>query len=67
MSQVKGRKIKVLISNEQTISPVTTRLQDAARAAGIPVVLVTETMPSGSRYQDWMLGQLTALERALGK
>jgi zinc/manganese transport system substrate-binding protein len=66
-SQVKGKKIKVLIYNEQTVSAVTTKLQDEAKAAGIPVVPVTETMPSAVNYQDWMLSQLTVLERALGK
>ncbi len=66
-NQVKGRRIKVLIYNEQTISPITSRLQDEAKAAGIPIVPVTETMPSAVNYQDWMLSQLTALERALGK
>jgi zinc/manganese transport system substrate-binding protein len=66
-SQVKGKKIKVLIYNEQTVSPITTRLQDEAKAAGIPVVPVTETMPSALSYQTWMLSQLAALERALGK
>jgi zinc/manganese transport system substrate-binding protein len=65
-AQVKARKIRVLIYNEQTISPITTRLQDDARAAGIPVVPVTETMPSGMNYQEWMLSQLAVLEKALG-
>jgi zinc/manganese transport system substrate-binding protein len=64
-NQVKGRKIKVLIYNEQTVSAITTRLQDEAKAAGIPVVPVTETMPSAMNYQDWMMSQLTALEGAL--
>jgi len=66
-SQVKRKMIKVLIYNEQTVSSVTTKLQEEARAAGIPVVPVTETMPSAMNYQNWMLSQLTALERALGK
>ena len=66
-NQVKGKKIKVLIYNEQTVSAVTTKLQDEAKAAGIPVVPVTETMPSALNYQNWMMSQLTALERALGK
>jgi zinc/manganese transport system substrate-binding protein len=66
-SQVKGKKVKVLIYNEQTVSPITTRLQDEAKAAGIPVVPVTETMPSALNYQNWMLSQLAVLERALGK
>ena len=66
-SQVKRKKIKVLIYNAQTVSSVTTKLQDEARAAGIPVVPVTETMPAAMNYQNWMLSQLTGLERALGK
>ena len=66
-NQVKGKKIKVLIYNEQTVSAVTSKLQDEAKAAGIPVVPVTETMPSALNYQNWMMSQLTALERALGK
>jgi len=66
-SQVKGKKIKVLIYNEQTVTPITTKLQDEAKAAGIPILPVTETMPSAVNYQNWMLNQLTALDRALGK
>jgi zinc/manganese transport system substrate-binding protein len=67
VSQVRGKKIRVLIYNEQTVSPITTRLQNEAKAAGIPVVPVTETMPSTLRYQDWMMSQLLVLEKALGK
>ncbi len=64
-NQISQRRIKVLIYNEQTITPLTTRLQDAARTAGIPIVPVTETMPSGRDYQQWMLDQLDVLEQAL--
>ncbi|MGA2547444.1 MAG: zinc ABC transporter substrate-binding protein [Rectinemataceae bacterium] len=66
-SQVKERKIKVLIYNEQTVTPITTKLQDEAKAAGIPILPVTETMPSALNYQNWMLSQLVALDLALGK
>jgi len=66
-SQVKGKKIRVLIYNEQTVSPITTRLLDEARAAGIPVVPVTETMPSALNYQRWMASQLAVLEQSLGR
>jgi zinc/manganese transport system substrate-binding protein len=66
-NQVKGKKIKVLICNEQTISPITTKLQEEARSAGIPVVLVTETMPASMNYQGWMLSQLSSLAQALGR
>ncbi len=63
--QIKNKRIKVLIYNEQTVSAVTTRLQNAARAADIPIVPVTETMPAGKNYQTWMLDQLNDLERKL--
>ncbi len=64
--QITKREIKVLIYNAQTITPVTTNLQDAARQVNIPVVPVTETMPAGKTYQQWMLDQLDALQQALG-
>ncbi len=38
---------------------------DLAKANGIPVVGVSETEPPNSTYQDWMLGQLDALDKAL--
>ena len=65
-NQINNRLIKVLIYNEQTITPLTTNLQNAARAKHIPVVPVTETMPPGKTYQTWMLDQLHALQAALG-
>lgn len=64
-NQITQRLIKVLIYNEQTITPITTNLQNAARQQHIPIVGVTETMPPGKTYQQWMLDQLTALEQAL--
>lgn len=66
-SQVTEKKIKLLIYNEQTVTPITTKLQDEAKAEGIPILPVTETMPSALNYQNWMLSQLAALDRALGK
>jgi hypothetical protein len=32
----------------------------------IPIVPVSETMPSGMTYQQWMLDQLANLKQALG-
>lgn len=65
-NQVKGKQIKVLIYNQQTVSPVTTKLQNDAKAEQIPIVPVTETMPPSKHYQSWMLDQLSALESGLG-
>ncbi len=60
-----GGRVRVLLYNDQTVSPITNRIRAAAEAAGIPVVGVSETMPQGARFQDWQLGQARALERAL--
>lgn len=64
-NQITGRKIKVLIYNEQTVTPITTNLQNEARQEDIPIVGVTETMPPGKTYQKWMLDQLAVLATAL--
>ncbi|MDQ2717242.1 MAG: zinc ABC transporter substrate-binding protein [Chloroflexota bacterium] len=64
-NQVSQHLIRVLIYNEQTVTPITTNLENAAQQNHIPVVPVTETMPHGKTYQQWMLDQLTLLEQAL--
>ena len=63
---VAGRRVAVLLYNTQTVSPVTARIRSAARAAGVHVVGVSETLPAGLSFQAWQLGQATALARALG-
>jgi zinc/manganese transport system substrate-binding protein len=64
-NQINHHLIKVLIYNEQTITPSTTKLENDARAQNIPIVPVTETMPPGKTYQTWMLDQLNTLEQDL--
>ena len=64
-NSVNNHQAKILIYNEQTITPITTNLQNAARQRNIPVVPVTETMPPGKTYQTWMASQLDALQQAL--
>jgi zinc/manganese transport system substrate-binding protein len=64
-NQINRHQIKVLIYNEQTVTPSTTKLENDARAQNIPVVPVTETMPPGKTYQTWMLDQLNSLEQSL--
>ena len=62
---VHEHRIAVLLYNSQAVSPITARIRSEATAAGIPVVGVTETLPSGLRFQQWQLRQFRALERAL--
>ena len=63
--QITQKQVKVLIYNAQTVTPVTTNLQNEAKVKNIPFVTVTETMPTTKHYQSWMMDQLTNLENAL--
>ena len=65
-NQIAERQVKVLIYNSQTVTPVTTNLQNEAKQMNIPIVAVSETMPSSKTYQQWMLDQLQELQTALG-
>jgi zinc/manganese transport system substrate-binding protein len=62
---ITARRIRVLLYNEQATSPVTAQLQTLARSEGIPVVPVTETMPTGASFESWQLAQVAALTAAL--
>ena len=62
---VTGHRIRVLLYNSQAVSPITARLRDEARRAGIPVVPVTETLPAHLTFQQWQLRQAQALGAAL--
>ncbi|MFF4029867.1 metal ABC transporter solute-binding protein, Zn/Mn family [Streptomyces sviceus] len=62
-----AKQVKALVYNAQTSGPQTERSEQAARAAGIPVVPVTETLPTGKDYLSWMTGNVDALANALAK
>lgn len=60
------KQVRLLVYNAQTVGPQTQQVQQAARANGIPVVPVTETLPAGQDYLSWMTGNLDAVRKALG-
>jgi zinc/manganese transport system substrate-binding protein len=62
---LKEHKVKVLIYNSQVSEKLTERLRDLAGRSKVPVVGVTETMPANVSFQDWVLGELDALDKAL--
>jgi len=64
-NEVSQKKIKILIYNSQTVTPIMTNLQNAAEAKGIPVVPVSETMPPNVNYQTWMMDEMNAVEAGL--
>lgn len=62
---LKNNKVKALIYNKQVSEKLTERLLAVAGKAKVPVVGVTETQPANVSFQDWMLGELDALDKAL--
>jgi zinc/manganese transport system substrate-binding protein len=64
-NDLKGRHVKVMLYNAQASEPAVGKLVQMAKDNNIPVVGVSETEPPNSTYQDWMMGQLNALDKAL--
>ncbi|WP_168916680.1 metal ABC transporter solute-binding protein, Zn/Mn family [Microcella flavibacter] len=58
-------EVRLLAYNEQTASPETERIREAAEAASIPVVSFTETLPDAEDYVSWMRANLAAVGAAL--
>ena len=58
--------VKVLVYNEQTVTPLTQNMKALAAQENIPVIGVTETIqPSNATFQEWMNAQLIDLQNAL--
>lgn len=64
-SDLKEHKVKALIYNSQVSEKLTERMRAIAGAAKVPVIAVTETMPANISFQDWVLGELDAVDKAL--
>jgi zinc/manganese transport system substrate-binding protein len=65
--QITGKMIKVFVFNSQNSTPDVKSLTDTAKAHGIPVSRVTETLaPATVTFQDWQTNQLKELLAALG-
>jgi zinc/manganese transport system substrate-binding protein len=59
-------KVKAFLYNQQVTDSLTESVIALAKANGIPVVGVYETMPApGYDYQSWMLAEVQALRRAI--
>jgi zinc/manganese transport system substrate-binding protein len=64
--QGQGGNVTMLVYNEQTVTPLTQSIKALAAKEGIPIVGVTETIqPPDVSFQDWMNGELLALQNAL--
>lgn len=60
-----GKQVRALVYNIQTEDKTTQNVAATARAAGIPVVNVTETLPQGTDYLGWQTRNAQALAAAL--
>jgi zinc/manganese transport system substrate-binding protein len=60
--------VKVLVYNEQTVTPLTQSIKALAAQHNIPIVPVTETIqPPDVSFQVWMNAQLIVLQNALNQ
>ncbi|MBG6238603.1 zinc/manganese transport system substrate-binding protein [Mycetocola sp. CAN_C7] len=57
--------VSLLAYNEQTSSPETERVREAAEQESVPVVSFAETLPDGEDYVSWMTDNITAISDAL--
>lgn len=64
---IKEKRIAFFVSNIQEISPTVKKMMILAGQYGVPVVKVTETLPSGKSYKTWMMDQLKQIETAQNK
>jgi zinc/manganese transport system substrate-binding protein len=64
-NDLKMHQVRLLVYNSQASDPVAVRMEKLARKSQVPVVGATETEPKGTKYQDWMLTELAAIDNAL--
>jgi len=62
---VRSDRVQLLVYNEQTTGAATDQLLAAAKAAGLPVVPVAETLPEGIHYLDWISATIDAVAEAV--
>jgi zinc/manganese transport system substrate-binding protein len=66
--QIRTKKIKIFVFNSQNSTPDVAALVREAKAQGIPVATVTETLvPATASFQDWQADQLAGIQQALSK
>jgi zinc/manganese transport system substrate-binding protein len=65
-AQARDREIAVWVFNSQNVTPDVQRINEIARAHGIPIATVTETLsPATDSFEQWQVAELEGLARAL--
>jgi zinc/manganese transport system substrate-binding protein len=65
LTLLSDHRVAALVYNAQTSDPLTDRAKAAAVDSGVPVVAVSETLPTTDSYVSWMAENLDHLETAL--
>ncbi len=66
--QIKTKQIKIYIFNSQNATPDVQAQLTEAKAEGIPIVKVTETLvPATATFQSWQTSELQSIAAALAK
>jgi len=64
--QLKNEDIKLMVYNQQTVTPLTESIKKLAAEQGIPIIGVTETIqPPDVPFQEWMNSELISINNAL--
>ncbi|HEX3779492.1 MAG TPA: zinc ABC transporter substrate-binding protein [Pseudonocardiaceae bacterium] len=67
-AQIRNKQIKIYVYNSQNSTPDVQAQVAEAKAAGIPVTTVTETLaPANVTFQAWQVKELQGIEQALAK
>lgn len=61
---IKSGKIKYLVVNSQTLNSQVRQVIDAAKNAGVREVVLSEVMPTGTGYVEWMGANLVTVDPA---
>lgn len=60
---IKSKKISFFVQNTQATDKTVDSLVSLAKENDVPVLKVTETMPKGQNYKQWMLSQYNQLKK----
>lgn len=62
---IKNKQIAFFVLNTQTDSKLVNNLVSLSEKNDIPILKVTETLPKGKTYKEWMLSQYRAMNKIL--
>lgn len=64
--QLQSGTVKVLVYNNQTVTPITQEMESIATQNNVTLVAITETVqPPNTPFQDWMNAELISLQNEL--